>query len=159
MGSSRQEYWSGLPCPPPGDLRDPGIEPTSLPFPALAGGFTTSASWEAPKAVLSASLLTKQNLCTYTLQQKPETDHRDTVYFSERDFLCFLKEKGKYFSGQHCLTEKNRSSVGIIHTMSQKTWWGSITSLGQGMRSDRRVVEETHLFNQAGFDFVDYKMG
>ena len=35
-GSSRQEYWSGLPCPPPGDLPDPGIEPTSPAFPALA---------------------------------------------------------------------------------------------------------------------------
>ena len=30
MGFSRQEYWSGLPCPPPGDLPDPGIEPESL---------------------------------------------------------------------------------------------------------------------------------
>jgi len=27
----RQEYWSGLPCPPPGDLPDPGIKPASLP--------------------------------------------------------------------------------------------------------------------------------
>ena len=30
MGFSRQEYWTGLPCPPPGDLSDPGIEPVSL---------------------------------------------------------------------------------------------------------------------------------
>ena len=30
MGFSRQEYWSGLPCAPPGDLPDPGIEPESL---------------------------------------------------------------------------------------------------------------------------------
>ena len=30
MGFSRQEYWSGLPCPPPGDLPVPGIEPTSM---------------------------------------------------------------------------------------------------------------------------------
>ena len=29
VGFSRQEYWSGLPCPPPGDLPDPGIEPAS----------------------------------------------------------------------------------------------------------------------------------
>ena len=36
-GFSRQEYQSGLPCPPPGDLPDPGIKPTSLTFPALAG--------------------------------------------------------------------------------------------------------------------------
>ena len=48
-GFSRQEYWSGLPCPPPGDLPDLGIEPASLTSPALAGGFfTISATWEAP---------------------------------------------------------------------------------------------------------------
>ena len=48
MGLSRQEYWSGLPCPPPEDLPNPGIKPTSLMSPALAGGFfTTSATWEA----------------------------------------------------------------------------------------------------------------
>ena len=47
MGFSRQEYWSGLPCPPPGDLLDPGIEPASLSY-ALAGRFfTTSTTWEA----------------------------------------------------------------------------------------------------------------
>ena len=39
MGFSRQEYWSGLPFLPPGDLPDPGIEPTS---PALAGGIFTA---------------------------------------------------------------------------------------------------------------------
>ena len=42
MGFSRQEYWSGLPCPPPGDLPDPGIKPMSLMSPALAGGFFTT---------------------------------------------------------------------------------------------------------------------
>ena len=48
MSFSRQEYWSGLPCPPPGDRPNPGIEPESLKSPALAGGFfTTSAAWEA----------------------------------------------------------------------------------------------------------------
>ena len=42
----RQEYWGGVPFPPPRDLSNPGIEPTS---PALAGGFfTTRATWEAP---------------------------------------------------------------------------------------------------------------
>ena len=48
MGFSRQEYWSRLPFPPPGDLLDPGIEPESLASPALAGGlFTTSTTGEA----------------------------------------------------------------------------------------------------------------
>ena len=38
---SRQEHWRGLPFPAPGDLPDPGIEPTSLVSPALADGFFT----------------------------------------------------------------------------------------------------------------------
>ena len=48
MEFCRQEYWSGLPCPSPGDFPNPGIEPKSLKSPALAGKyFTTSATWEA----------------------------------------------------------------------------------------------------------------
>ena len=48
MGISRQEYWIGVPFPPPGDFPDPGIEPVALMSPALAGGFfTSSATWEA----------------------------------------------------------------------------------------------------------------
>ena len=47
MGFSRQEYWNGLPSPSPGDLPDPGTEPTSPVSPALASGFfTTGATWE-----------------------------------------------------------------------------------------------------------------
>ena len=49
MGFSRQEYWGGLPCPPLGDLPDPGIEFLSLTSLASAGRFfTASATWEAP---------------------------------------------------------------------------------------------------------------
>ena len=48
VGFSRQEYWSELPFPPPGDLPGPGIKHASLPFRALADGFfTTMATWEA----------------------------------------------------------------------------------------------------------------
>ena len=47
---SRQEYWSGLPCAPPGDLPDPGIEPTS---PALAGrSFNHWATKESRKRII-----------------------------------------------------------------------------------------------------------
>ena len=53
MGFSRQEYWSGLPCSPPGDLPDPGIKPTSFMSLALAGGFfTISTTWEAHKSTI-----------------------------------------------------------------------------------------------------------
>ena len=49
MGFSRQEYWSGLSFPPPGDLPDPGIKSTSS---ALAGGFFTSESCGKPLVVV-----------------------------------------------------------------------------------------------------------
>ena len=57
MGFSRQEYQSGLPCSPPGDLPDSGIEPASLISTALAGGFFTSATWEARVCVLGNLLM------------------------------------------------------------------------------------------------------
>ena len=44
VGFSRQDYWSGLPFPLPGDLSDPGTEPESPASPALAGGFFILAS-------------------------------------------------------------------------------------------------------------------
>ena len=44
MGFPRQEYWSGLPCPPPGDLPDPGIKSASPVSPALAGRFFITAT-------------------------------------------------------------------------------------------------------------------
>ena len=54
QGFSRQEYWTGLPCPPPGDLPNPGIETASLKSPALAGGFfTTDATCEAHQRILT----------------------------------------------------------------------------------------------------------
>ena len=57
VGFFRQEYWSGLPCPPPEDLPNPGIEPTSPACPALANGFfTTSATWYSKQRVPGLSL-------------------------------------------------------------------------------------------------------
>ena len=49
MGFSRQEYWSGLPCLPPENLPNPGIDHVSFVSPALANEFfTTNTTWEAP---------------------------------------------------------------------------------------------------------------
>ena len=48
-GFSRQEYWSGLPCPPPVELPKPGIKSVSLASPALAGKFFTPSDWQALK--------------------------------------------------------------------------------------------------------------
>ena len=57
MGFSRQEHWSGLPCPSPGDLPNPGIEPMSLTSPVLAGRlFFTSDAWEALDNIIISAL-------------------------------------------------------------------------------------------------------
>ena len=48
MGFPRQEYWSGLSFPYPGDLSDPGIEPASHVAPALAGKFLTTEPTGSP---------------------------------------------------------------------------------------------------------------
>ena len=77
MGFPRQEYWSVLPFPPPGDLPDPGIEPSSLVSPALVGGFFTNcATWEA---------LRKFNL--------PQISLKETVGIEASRFLrkCLLR--------------------------------------------------------------------
>ena len=55
MKFSRQEYWSGLPCPPPGDLPNPGIEPGSLTLQANSGGLNHQGSpppWQGNAIVL-----------------------------------------------------------------------------------------------------------
>ena len=55
MGFFRQEYWSGLPCPPPGDTPYSGMELASLTSPTLAGRFfTTSTNWEAQSLQFSS---------------------------------------------------------------------------------------------------------
>ena len=54
---SRREYWSGLPCPSLGDVPDPGIKPTSLAVPALAGRFFTTAPPGKPLKTPESSLL------------------------------------------------------------------------------------------------------
>ena len=68
MGFSRQEYWSGLPFPFPGDLPSPGFEPWSLMSPALAGGFfATSATWEACQVQDFHSVLLHVNFPVFQL--------------------------------------------------------------------------------------------
>ena len=67
MEFSRQEYWSGLPIPIPGDLPDPGTESASLVSPALAGGFFTTEPLEKsqsnPAATAAKSLQSCPTLC------------------------------------------------------------------------------------------------
>ena len=76
MGFSRQEYWIELPCPPPGDLSDPGIESASLTSPALAGGFfTTSAAWKAPSLIIRQIQIKTTMQYHFTLTRMAITKH------------------------------------------------------------------------------------
>ena len=69
MGFFRQEYCSGLPCTPPGDPPNPGMEPRSLMSPALAGGFFTTS---APGKPSSARKSRNYSSCAllYCIQNK-----------------------------------------------------------------------------------------
>ena len=87
MGFSRQASWSGLSCPPPGVLPDPGIEPASLKSAALAGQWvTTSTTWEA--RILPTYVLTGfGSVCGYhksinCLVRPFENCHPDQTYYS-----------------------------------------------------------------------------
>ena len=66
MGFPRQEYWSGLPFPPPGDLPHPGIKPVS---PALAGGFFTAEPPRNPQVsqvdIYNALSVELKNVCQF----------------------------------------------------------------------------------------------
>ena len=79
-GFSRQDNWNGLPRPPPGDIPDPGIKPTSLKSPALAGMFfTTTTTWEAIYIHILLIILFH-----YSLLQ-------DIVLYSRTSlFICFI---------------------------------------------------------------------
>ena len=90
-GFSRQEYWSGLPCPPPGNLPDPGIESLSPMFPEIAGVvfaclfvFTTIATWEATKKQPTNSI---QFLSNYQWQiSQIRTKNNYNLYGNTKEF-------------------------------------------------------------------------
>ena len=66
MGFSRQEYWSGLPVPSPGDLPDPGIEPRS---PALQADALTSEPPGKPHEVLLSHKKEKNNAICHNMDE------------------------------------------------------------------------------------------
>ena len=63
MGFSRQGYWSGLPCPPPGDLPNPGIEPASPEAPALQADYLSLSHQVSPEGVESSTILNLKHDC------------------------------------------------------------------------------------------------
>ena len=91
MEFSRQEYWSGLPFPSPGDLPNPGIQPASLESFVLAGRFfTTRATWEAPhphKSLLHTNKFSSIWLLSYRISKFLGLEPLTFVHFSA---VCML---------------------------------------------------------------------
>ena len=86
MGFSRQEYWSGLPYPPPGDLPNPGIEPTFLTSSALAAGlFTTSATLMQQSNLTSLSVLCQMRGAFHFLQRASNPTQIHSILLKGRE--------------------------------------------------------------------------
>ena len=62
VGFSRQEYWSGLPCPAPGYIPDPGVEPASLMLPALQADSLPTEPWGKPMHAYTCIYMQTQSL-------------------------------------------------------------------------------------------------
>ena len=87
LGFSRQECWSGLPFPPPGEHPNPGIEPKSPVSPALASRFFTSETPGNPHYMLyipiKSTICLKIHICSfiqeYSLMPSPVVSFRDST--------------------------------------------------------------------------------
>ena len=113
IGLSRRECWNGLPylirlpCPPPGNLPDSGIEPASLMYPALAGRFfTTSATWEAHDIEYASGIY----ICIIYV----------VIYYWRSPWILICNSRWESPESLH-LKWKNLANV--------KTWWGAVSKM------------------------------
>ena len=89
VGFSRHEYWSGLPCPSPGDLPDPGIKPSYLASPVLTGRFFTTAPPKRKKGIEMW-----MNCCLPSSQLMLKPRHFDSTSILLTTMLYDLPSKG-----------------------------------------------------------------
>ena len=136
-GISRQEYWSGLPCPPPGNLPHPGIKPRSLTLPALAGGFfTSSTTLGSPPFVL--------HICLWNLPHPREGNGTPLQY----SCLDNPMDGGAWWAAVHgvtterlhfhfllsCIREGNGSPFQcscLENPRDSGAWWAAIYGIAQ----------------------------
>ena len=124
---SRQEYWSGLPFPPPEGLLDPGIEPTSITSSALARRFfTTSATWEAQDSFNNITVFSSAEV---TNGQYMLSDSEPDCY---RHLSDCLRVQANPTSQRQLVTDfenRGRNAVHQPFCFSSATW--SMKSIGQ----------------------------
>ena len=98
MGFPRPESWSGLPFPSPGNLLNPGIQPTSLATPTLAGGFFTTEPPGRGAITCSQHPLDHQRFCWII---KKAREFQKNIYFCFNDyakaFVWITTNCGKFF--------------------------------------------------------------
>ena len=115
MGFSRQQHWSGLPCPSPGDLPDPGIELTSLKSLALAAGFFTISA-------------TRKAHPPPTGEDRPFKGQYQWIQipFSRFSWVCLGLQINTTRRHYSLLLHKLRNSQAFtskVVVMSSTTWW------------------------------------
>ena len=112
VGFSRQESWSGLPCPSPGDLPDPGIKPG---FPSLQGDSLSSESPGKPKVLAAQSCPNLYDLvgCNRILEWV-------TILFSRRSSDPGIEPRSPMLQAGSLLSEPPEKSIlapGLLHTI------------------------------------------
>ena len=129
MGFLRQEHWSGLPCPPPGDFPHTGLKPASLTSPALAVVFfTTSATWESPYCI---TLLIRASSLSVTSQHKMAAGAPAiTCIFDQEEEV---RERTRAPPGASApfenlflkITPGTSIHISLARNLSHATWWSS----------------------------------
>ena len=134
---SRQEYWSWLPCPPPGDLPHPEIKPMSLTSPALAGKFfTTSATWKVLKRPLVVPFYRRGNLKRHRGEprqgvEEPEGKLRQPADLTTTPHSPHLVTEQPsqilvHLEPQDLTLFGNRICVDVISSFKMKSHWISV---------------------------------
>ena len=120
MGFSRQEYWSGLPFPSPGDLPNPEIKPVSLMSPALASGFfITRATWEAHKVVWYFHLFVNfpKFVIIHTVKGFLLVSEAETDVLLVPCFICNLMDVCNLISGSSAFYKPN-----LVHVLLKSSF-------------------------------------
>ena len=139
MEFSRQEYWSELPFPSPGDPPNPGIKPMSLAFPALAGGFfMTGPLWKPSPLTVKLKFLSnniENCFCSNVKREAPQVFEFHLIHIWKICLLAFCKgyvcvilnyqEDFNYTaSDAQSISEQNAVSLTVILSVSsgRKKW-------------------------------------
>ena len=119
MGYYKQEYWSGLPISPPGDLPDPGFKTA---FPALASGFFTTEPPGKPHIIFRSGKIKANRICQGPRKYQIQPDTKHQIHQIQRYFQLLLHytELSQTLSNYQRLLNASASAVSLIHFFGEK---------------------------------------